>query len=88
MSDIDQTGLRQLAEAFGFPVRDYLREGPKNRRKLFTALNALAGVVGYLIAGTGDDGKIVRAWFDECLDEQISDARALDETSRPATFRL
>lgn len=83
MSDIDLAGLRQLAEAFGVPVRDYLADGPKNRSKLYTCLNALAAVVGYLIAGTGADRKLVRAWFDDCLDEQIADALDVDDPDGP-----
>jgi hypothetical protein len=70
--EIDPAEFERIARVLANVARGYLGQPPHGPRKVFTMLNALAGLSGVIIAGTGADSAKIRGWFVGAVDAEIA----------------
>ena len=82
-NEIDVDDLNALGMRIGPILRDHLAAPPHSRGRVLTALNALALLTSYLLAGIEDETEreSVKDWFDEAVVAEVQAVRRIAKTA-------
>jgi hypothetical protein len=71
--ELDAVATRQLTLELLGDVFSYYKRMETHRTRVFEVLNALAFATALTLDATDNMRDEVRAWFDDCLDQQLTD---------------